>query len=398
MPQFAYIATTMEGRVVEGSIEALSEKAAAEKIRSSGNIPIRISRPKTKRRRAIRIRSTQDVLLPFTTELSVLLNAGLPLDRSLAIVAEVSGSPEMKKTTESVLASVHDGLSFSDSLSRHPKVFTRLYVNMVRAGEASGTIGTVLDQLNEVLRVTKELRDHVVSAMIYPAILSLTGLASIILLFTFVLPKFSVIFSELGSTIPLSTRLLLSISEILVSYWWVIAALAASGWIILRRYLRSETGKYWWDGLKLKHFGDTVKKLETARFCRTLGTLLRGGVALLQALDNAKEVVGNRLIASAVEEVGKGAREGKGIAVPLAATGVFPKLAVSMIQAGEEAGQLDVMLLRVGSAYEESLKQSVKRFMSLFEPMMILGMGLVIGFIVISMLVAIFSITDLPLK
>jgi general secretion pathway protein F len=269
-------------------------------------------------------------------------------------------------------------------------------VNMVRAGEAGGVLNVVLDKLNEFLESTKELKDQIFSAMIYPTILSLTGGISIIILLTFVLPKFSVIFTELGGALPLPTKILLAVSDAMRTYWWMGAAAIAGTWIGLKGYFRSAGGRYKWDALKLRLLGDVVRKLETARFCRTLGTLLRSGVSFLQALANSKDVINNQVIASALDNVSKGAKEGKGIAAPLQEAHVLPQLALSMIKVGEETGQLDTMLLKVATAYEKSLRDSVKRFVSFIEPAMILMMGLVIAFIVISMLMAIFSITDMP--
>ena len=275
-------------------------------------------------------------------------------------------------------------------------MFPRLYVNMVRAGEAGGVLPVVLEKLTEFLESTQELKEQVLSSMIYPIILVSTGGLSIIILLTYVLPKFSVIFSELGSSLPFSTQVLLSFSQGLKTYWWIALILIILGWILFRTYTKSEQGRNRWDGIKLKLLGDIIRKLETARFCRTLGTLIKSGVPLLQALKNSRDVISNQAIASALEPVSKGVQEGQGMALPLASAGVFPPLAISMIKVGEETGQLDTMLLKVAATYEKSLRVSIKRFISFLEPAMILGMGLVIGFIVLSMLMAIFSITDLP--
>ena len=223
-----------------------------------------------------------------------------------------------------------------------------------------------------------------------------TGGISIIILLTFVLPKFSAIFAELGGSLPLSTQILLLFSNSLREYWWIVLSAVIAGWIIFRNYIKSDAGKYQWDVVKLRLLGDIIRKLETARFCRTLGTLLKSGVPLLQALGNARDVVSNQVIASAIDKVAAGAKEGKGIAVPLAGTDVFPQLALSMIKVGEETGQLDTMLMKVAQTYEKSLNMAIKKFVNLLEPVMILTMGLIIGFIVISMLIAIFSITELP--
>jgi general secretion pathway protein F len=393
---FSYRATTRDGGIIEGVIEALNEKAALERLRNTGVIPLKIAAPKEGLRKKFALRSARADLLTFTTELSALLAAGLPLDRGLNILSEISESGEMKEIIQSILRSIREGSSFSDALKKHERVFPRLYVNMVRAGEAGGVLDVVLDKLNEFLESTKELKDHVVSAIIYPAILVVTGGISIIILLTYVLPKFSVIFAELGTSLPLPTQVLLGVSTILQSYWWAAAFLAAALWLVARTYLRSAAGRYRWDAVKLKLMREVVTRLETARFCRTLGTLLKRGVPLLQALNNAKDVVTNQVIATTIDSVSKGAKEGKGIALPLSQTGVFPPLALSMIKVGEETGQLDTMLIKVANTYEKSLRISIKRFVSFLEPAMILIMGVVIGFIVLSMLMAIFSITELP--
>jgi general secretion pathway protein F len=397
MAVYSYRATTMDGETVDGVIEAADEKLAVERIRNTGVILLKIVAPKQKGWQArISFNRSRADLLTFTTELSVLLSAGLPLDRSLNILSEISEGREMKKIIQSILKSIREGGSFSDALQKHPKAFPRLYINMIRAGEAGGVLDVVLEKLNEFLESAKELKDNIFSAMIYPTILSITGGASIIILLTLVLPKFSVIFAEIGGSIPISTRVLLGISSALRSYWWAILIFIVIIWSILKSYIRSPRGRYKWDALKLKLFGDMVKKLETARFCRTLGTLIRSGVSFLQALDNSRDVISNQVIASALDNVAKGTKEGKGIAGPLNDAGVFPPLALSMIKVGEETGQLDTMLIKVAAAYEKSLKETVRRFVGFLESAMILLMGLIIGFIVISMLLAIFSITDLP--
>lgn len=395
MAIFSYRAATAEGTVLEGVIDAADEKAAVERLRNSGVIPLKVTSPKEGTKK-LSFRSSKADLLTFTTELSALLGAGLPLDRGLNILAEISESKETKEFIQSILKSIREGSSFSEALQQHPKIFPRIYVNMVRAGEAGGVLDVVLDKLNDFLESSKELKDHVVSAMIYPAILIVTGGASIAVLLTFVLPKFTTIFAELGKTLPLPTQILLTFSKGLQTYWWLVLAAVIAAWIIFRNAVKSGPGRYKWDAFKLRLLSDVIRKLETARFCRTLGTLIKSGVPLLQALNNSKDVINNQVIASAIDSVSKGAKEGKGIALPLTNARVFPPLALSMIKVGEETGQLDDMLLKVATTYEKSLRIAIKRFVSFLEPAMILGMALVIGFIVISMLMAIFTITDLP--
>jgi general secretion pathway protein F len=393
---FSYRATTLEGAIVEGVIEAEDEKTAINRLKNTGIIPLKVAAPREGIKRRFTFRSSKGDLLTFTTELSALLSAGLPIDRSLNILSEISESKEIKDIIQSTLRSIREGSSFSDALARHPKLFSRLYVSMIRAGEAGGVLDVVLDKLNEFLESTKELKEHVFSAMIYPTILTVAGGISITILLTYVLPKFSAIFAELGGSLPLSTQIILTFSNVLKSYWWAVLLSIIGGWIIFKNSIKSDAGRYKWDSFKLKVIGEVIRKLETARFCRTLGTLLKSGVPLLQALSNSKDVISNQVIASSIDDVLKGAKEGKGITIPLSNANVFPPLALSMIKVGEETGQLDTMLMKVASTYERSLKMAVKRLMSLFEPVLILIMGLIIGFIVISMLMAIFSMTELP--
>jgi general secretion pathway protein F len=302
----------------------------------------------------------------------------------------------MKGIIKSIMKSIREGSAFSDALIKHPRTFPKLYVNMIRAGEAGGVLDVVLEKLNEFLESAKELKDHLFSALIYPVILLSTGGISIIVLLVYVLPKFSIIFAEMGSTMPLPTQIIIGISNTFKYYWWMMAAGMAGLWIVMANYIRTDEGRYRWDAFKLRLMGDLIRKIETARFARTLGTLLQSGVPLLQALHNSKDIINNRVIAASIDAVTKGAKEGKGIAVPLTNANVLPPLALSMIKVGEETGQLDVMLLKVASTYEKSLRVAIKRFISFLEPALILGMGLVIGFIVMAMLMAIFSITNLP--
>jgi len=394
---FSYKAASSDGAVVEGVIEAADEKAASERIKNSGVILLKIAAQGEKTGKKLSFRkSSGDALLTFTTELSILLAAGLPLDRSLNILSGISESAEMKGIIKTVLKSIREGSSFSDALHKHPKVFPKIYINIIKAGEAGGVLNVVLDKLNEFLETTKELKEHIISSMIYPVILLATGGISILILMTFMLPKFSKIFSELGASLPLATRMLLAFSDAVRTYWWFFLLSTAIAALSLRKYINTDNGRYQYDSFKLKILGDVIRKLETARFCRTLGTLLKSGVPMLQALNNAKDVVNNQVIATAIAAVSRGVKEGKGITVPLTEAGVLPPLALSMIQVGEETGQLDNMLITVASTYEKNLKTAIKRFISLLEPAMILVMGLIIGFIVLSMLMGIFTISEAP--
>ncbi|MFQ3573916.1 MAG: type II secretion system F family protein [Thermodesulfovibrionales bacterium] len=397
MPQFEYKATTNDGNIVEGIFESPDEKSVLERLRNLGFIPLKVEPVKQKiGHRLLSKASGKDVLI-FTSELTTLLKAGLPIDRSLNILSEISESKGIKSVTEAILRSIREGSSFSEALSKHPTVFSRLYVNMVRSGEAGGVLEQVLEKLVEFLESAKELKDSIYSAMIYPSILLVTGGASIIVLLTYVLPKFTSIFGDIGVSLPITTRLLISFSTFIRDYWWLVLLIIGLTAFFINRYINLETGKRRWDAIKLRLFGDVIRNLETARFCRTLGTLLKSGVPLIQALQNAKDITNNSIISDAIEKIAKDVKEGKGLSGPLAATGVFPRLALSMIKVGEESGSLEDMLLRISNTYEKGLRESIKRFIGFIEPAMILLMGIIIGFIVLSMLAAIFSITDLPM-
>jgi general secretion pathway protein F len=383
--------------VVEGVVEASDDKVAVERLRNSGLIPLNVTAPREAGiRKRLALRSAKSEVLSFTTELSALLGAGLPLDRSLNIIAEVSEAGEMKGVVQAVLRSIREGSSFSDALQKHPKVFSRLYINMVRAGEAGGILDVVLDKLNEFLESSQELKDHVTSAMVYPCILAVVGTGIIVFILTFVLPRFASIFSDMGGKLPFSTQVILWTSSLFRDFWWVMLICLAAAALIFWKYISSPEGALRWDAIKLKLIKDVIIKLEAARFCRTLGTLLKSGVPLLQALSNSVDIVGNRVVASRLKDLQKGAKEGKGFAEPLAAARIFPPLAISMIKVGEETGQLDVMLLKVAATYEKSLREAIKRFMNLLGPVIIIVMAAVIGFIVVSVFMAMFTMFDLP--
>ncbi|KWT85008.1 general secretion pathway protein GspF [Candidatus Magnetominusculus xianensis] len=325
------------------------------------------------------------------------MGAGLPLDRSLSILVEVSDNDSMRAIIQSLLKTIREGNSFSESLSKHPKIFTRLYINMIKAAESGGVIEAVMEKLADYLETSSELKEHIYSAMIYPVLLGITGLVSIVILLTYVIPQFAKIFEEMGETLPLPTQILMMISGFFSDYWWAVVGLIGIAFFAYKRYALTELGRQNLDALRLRLFKGIVVTVETARFSRTLGTLLKSGVPLLDALRNVKDVINNLIIRQTIEEIIKGAKEGKGLAGPLAAANIFPPLAISMMKVGEETGALDEMLLKAASTYEKTLRTMVRRLISILEPAMILVMAVVVAFIVISMLMAIFSLNDIPM-
>ena len=408
MPIYLYKATDSSGEIVSGSLEAEREKGVVAELHNMGFIPIRIALSKGGAKRFnvdiskqitsfFRGVSGKDILA-FTQDLSTLLESGLPIDRAFSILIDATEKENMKEMVGDILKSVQGGGYLSDAMAKHPKVFSKFYVNMVRAGEAGGVLESVLDRLGAFLESSQDLKDYIKSAMVYPLFLVFVGGASIIILLTFVIPKFSIIFSDMGQAIPFTTRFLLGLSEVLRTYWWVILGGLGAIFFFLRRYLITEAGRLRLDRnkLSLPIAGELVKKIEVARFARTLGTLTKSGVPILHALVLVKDIIGNRVIAKSMEKVYERVKEGEKLSIPLSDSGVFPSLAIQMITVGEETGSLDSMLLRVAENYEKMVKDTVKRFISLLEPAMILAMGLVVGFVVISMLMAIFSMNEMP--
>lgn len=406
MPVYSYKATDTFGKIVNGSLEASDEKSVAARLQDMGYIPIRISESGKKSGNlglnvnilsVFRRISAKDVMR-FTQDLSALLKAGLPVDKALSMLISVSENTKFQDVIREILKSVESGTYLSDAMAKYPNLFSDFYVNMIRAGEAGGVLEPVLERLGIFLENSQDLKDYIKSALIYPVFLVFVGGISIIILMTFVIPKFSVIFADMGQAIPASTRFLLELSEVLRLYWWIMLAGAGLAVFLIRQYAGTRAGRLMMDTYKMKMpvMGGLVKKIEVARFARTLGTLIKSGVPILQALDLVRNIITNKVIAGTMHSIHERVKEGERLSRPLADAGIFPSLAVQMITVGEETGRLDEMLLRVAENYEKVVRDIVKRLISLLEPVMILVMGIVVGFIVISMLMAIFSMNDMP--
>ena len=403
MAQFLYKAATLDGQTVEGFMDGKDEENIVQNLHQLGYIPIRIistqeKGPSLRLSSFLPKRVGVKNLLTFTQELSTLISAGLPLDRSLSILGSLTENERLGETVKDVLKRIEGGNSLAEALGNHPRIFPKLYVNMVKAGETGGFLEVILSRLAQYLQSTKEIRDYLISVMIYPLILTIVSGVSIAILVTFVIPRFAKIFSDMGQAIPLSTQIMLSISHSVINYWWIGLGIIAMLYLGLKIYKQDEERLLSWDKFKLRWVavGDLIKKVEVARFSRTLGTLLQSGVSILPALNLVKEISQNRVISRSIAHVHDRLREGKAISKSLEEAEVFPPLAVHMIGVGEETGKLDEMLVKVAETYEENVRNSVKRFVSLLEPLIILIMGAVVGFIVISMLLAIFSINEIP--
>jgi general secretion pathway protein F len=407
MAFFQYRAADQAGKVVEGVMEADAERSVVLRLREMGCVPLRIALPSERSMGAARPQRplfpkrkiSQQQLVQFTRELSALLGAGLPLDRSLSILGGlVEEGVEFSKVVHSLVEAVRAGKSLAISMGEHPDVFPKIYVNMIRAGEAGGILEGVLRYLTDYMESTLALKEDIKSALIYPMILGGAAGLSLIVLFVFVIPKFAAIFRDNGNALPWITKVVLGLSQFLTHYGWITLLVICAAGVGAFFYVRSPEGRSEWDRLSLRTWllGDLLRKFETARFSRTLAALLKGGVPLLEALGTVEGVVGNRLLARAISQVQVRVREGKGMARPLSESGLFPALALNMIAVGEETGKLESMLTEVANYFDQEVKRSTKRLTAMLEPALILAMGLIIGIVVISMLLAIFSINDLP--
>lgn len=406
MALFQYRAADQSGKVVEGIIEAEAEQRVVSKLHEMGFIPLRIVAPGEVAAGPapaalplfFRVKVTQRQLLHFTQELSTMLGAGFPLDRSLSVLANLVEGEEFKRVVRALLEGVRAGKSLGAAMAEHPEVFPKLYINMVRAGETGSILESALRHLVDYMERSITLKEDLKSALTYPVLLATVAGFSLIILFVYVIPRFALIFKDVSQALPWMSRLLIDFSTALARHGWIVLLLLVVGATGLVFYIRNPEGRLQWDRLRLNLWllGDLVRKLEVARLARTLAALLKGGVPLLEALGTVQGVVGNRLLAQAIARVQNRVREGKGMAGPLTESGLFPPLALHMIAVGEQTGKLEGMLVSVADHYDEEVKRATKRLTSLLEPFLILGMGLVIGVVVISMLMAIFSIHDLP--
>ncbi len=402
MPLFEYKAVAPSGETVQGTMEAASLDVVVLKLQEAGNIPLQAKESGAGGfglpglqigRRGMNAREVGE----FTQQLATLLHAGLPLDRSLQVLLDLAESDRVRRTVSQIRDRVREGGSLSDALEEQHGAFNRLFVNMVRAGEVGGTLDSTLMRLTEYLERSRDLKDSVVSALIYPVILLLLAAGSLVLLLVYVIPQFTPIFEELGGDLPFITRIVLGAGSILQNFWWAIILLAIAGVMWFRNMLADPERRFAWDQrvLGMRWVGDLVGKMETARLTRTLGTLLTNGVPLLSALSIARNVITNTVLRQDVSDAARQVKTGGGLARNLAKGERFPRLALQMISVGEETGQLDSMLMKVSDTYDTEVRNTIDRLLSIFTPVVTLLLAVLIGTIVLSVLVAILSINDL---
>ena len=394
---------TADGKLRTGAITAETTKFVAIELRKQGLTPVYIGAGQKKSRFDFEMpdlagRRKRSVLF-FTQEMSTLLNSGIPLDRALGITAELTEQKDFRPVVQDVLRILKGGKTFADSLAAHPKYFGDLYINMVRAGEASGSLDTVFERLSEFERTRDELRNFIIGSMIYPALLSLVGLGSILVLMWYVVPRFAAAFEASQLQVPAPTQAMLEVSKFVQRYGLFLVGGAVLGLAAMQAYIRTPKGRLWWDGtrLRLPLIGDALRKAETARFARAMSTLVANSVPLVQSIGIARGILNNRIIANSLEFVAQGVKRGEGIAKPLEKTKQFPPLAAHLLSVGEETGKLDSMFARMADIYENDTRTAIKRFTSVFEPVVILVMGLIVGGLILSMMLAISSINEVAL-
>jgi type II secretion system protein F len=403
MPVFTYRAADRRGQTIDGVMEAADARAVIDRLRKEAYFPVKVSAqgeraPLFSLGGGSRVR--QRDLMALTQMLATLFEAGLPLDRALSILEELSTAPRLKAIVTDLLHSVRGGSSLSEALAKHhPRPFSRLYINMVRAGEKGGVLEVSLRRLAEFLEARAAFNEAVVSALAYPLVITSVGAAAIVFLMTFVIPRFATIFHDLGQAIPLPTQILMAVSAALQSYWWVGATLVMAGVLAWRMWTGTPQGRASWDLflLRLPIVGTLALKVETARFARTLGTMLKSGVPVLGAMAVVGDMMSNQAVGGAVGRLAEGVKRGGTIAAGMREHTAFPPLAVHMVRVGEETGRLEEMLLKVADTFETDVRSELKRVLGLLEPAIIVGMGVLVAFIVVAMLLAIFSINDVPL-
>jgi general secretion pathway protein F len=406
MPVYEYSALNKAGKSVNGIIDADSAVSARQKLRGTGVFPVEVkettARPKDQASGSATVstlfrRVRPGELSVLTRQLSTLLGAGITLVASLEALISQLTNPLLKKIMAHVKESVNEGNSLAFSLSQHPKAFSQIYVNMVRAGEASGSLDLVLDRLAEYSESQEALRGRFKAAMVYPVIMLFLSTGILFFLITVVIPQFTKMFSEMEQTLPLPTIILINISDFLKGFWWLLVAGLVAGIVAVKQFKKTPKGRQIWDAIKMRTpiIGGISQKMALGRFARTLGSLLGSGVPLLTALQIVRNIVDNVLIADVIDKSMTEIQAGKSLSAPLSRSPWFPSIAVQMISVGEQSGELEKMLHKIADIYERETEARILAMTSMLEPAMILGMALVVLFIALSILLPIFEMNQM---
>ncbi|MER3496271.1 MAG: hypothetical protein C4320_05395 [Armatimonadota bacterium] len=401
MPLYAYTAVDPStGRTVRSQIEAETEGGAAAKLRE-GSLTIaeirvvkggKAGKANGGRKQKVKPKA----LVVFSRQFATMIDAGIPILRCLDILVGQTKDPGLKHAIEVITTDVKGGLTLNEALLRHPTVFSKLYVNMIKAAELGGILDQILERLSGFLEYEAEIRGKIKAAMTYPILV--LGFSQIMLfaLFTFVLPKFKDIFSGMNVEMPPITKALFAMGDFMQSYWWILIFAFAGFFVGFKQWAKTPKGRYQVDFLKLRLpiIGELALKMSVARFTRTFGTLISSGVPMMRALEIVGETLGNVVLASAMETTRASLREGNKLSVPLTASGLFPTMVTTMIDIGEESGRLPEMLVKVGEFYDMEVESTVKGLTSMIEPLLIIFLGVVVGFIAISIMVPMFKLVN----
>jgi type IV pilus assembly protein PilC len=407
MAKFEYIAVNAKGEETAGAVEASSKDDAINRLRGGGLFPTQVAPEgqltaavkKTKRSAAaakskgkkVKGKVKSKSLMIWTRQLATLIDSGLPLLRGLNVLSNQEPNPVLKSTVMQLADSVQTGSTFSESLSQHPKVFNKLYINMVKAGELGGVLELVLNRLAEYQEKAQKLKNKIVSAMVYPVIVIFIAIAIVIFLLTYIVPQFVQIFENMvtggADAMPTLTKLVMKASDFITGQWYILLAIIVFIIIGFRAWASTKGGRKTLDRLKLKMplFGAVILKSSIARFTRTLGTLVTSGVPILQALNITRDTAGNHIVSDAITKVHDAVKEGESMVNPLEASKIFPPMVISMVEVGEETGQLPEMLLKIADVYDDEVDNAVSALTSLLEPIMIVVLAVIVAVIVLAL-------------
>jgi type IV pilus assembly protein PilC len=403
MALFKYKAKSSLGKVVEGTLEVESEGALASALRQkrlelissskAGSLEVYLGKFFQKGGKV----TNRDVVI-FSRQFSTMVNAGLPIMQGLAIVAEQAENPNFRVVMGRVRDDIANGVPLSEAMAKHPKAFSTLYVNMVKAGEQGGILDAIFERLSEYLEKAEGVSRKVKSALMYPIVVMSVAFMVVIFLMIKVIPTFRDVFTSFGAKLPLPTQIVIDISEFLQSKKALLLLVGFFGlWVVISAYRKTKAGAYQWDKLilGLPTFGTLVRKAAVAKFARTLGTLIKSGVPIMDALETVGKTAGNLVVERAVQNCRESVREGKTLTQPLKESGVFPPMVIQMINVGEETGALDQMLSKVADFYEDEVDVAVEGLTSIIEPILIVFLGVTIGFIVVAMFMPMFELGNL---
>ena len=406
MPVYDYEALDTKGKTVTGIIDADGAQAARQKIRAMGSFPVTVKEvtdgETSKETRGVSFQSLFSRVKPahvslWTRQLATLTGAGFPLVTALTTLVSQTKIHGFTKIVARIKDSIVEGNSFASSLTLYPSVFSQIYINMVRAGETSGTLEIVLQRLADIMEKQQELKSRIQTAMAYPILMTAIGTLVLFFLMTFVIPNITTIFVDMNQALPTPTRFLIAASDLFKRFWWLLVVVIVAGLVALKAFRKTERGLVTTDRIMLSMpvMGMLLKKIAVARFSRTLASLLENGVTMLPALEIVRNVTGNVVISSLIEKASSEVEKGQGLGLSLAADDVFPDLAVQMVQVGEQSGELESMLYKIAEVYENEVQSSIMSMMAMLEPVMILVMAVVVLFIVLSICLPIFEMNQL---